>query len=119
MVVMLLAGIVIFLTPGISMKLAVIVPLVALCVVSFVVKKSSHTGSPSQGAAERIWIKQGLRCGMTFGILWVVFNLTSNLAAYDRPLYNASRMIAIILFTIGLPIAFGLTGFISGRKAAR
>lgn len=117
LVTMLIAGIIIFLTPGISMKLAVIVPLVALFVISFVAKKSSHTGSPSQGPAERVWIKQGLRCGTTFGVLWVVFNLTSNLAAYDSTLYHTARTIAAILFTVGLPVAFGLTGFVSGRKS--
>jgi len=116
-VAMLLAGIIIFLTPGISVKLAVIVPLVALCVISAVVKSSSRMGSPSQGPAERIWIKYGLRCGTAFGILWVVFNLTSNLAAYDSTLYHTARTIAVILFTIGLPVAFGLTGFVSGRKS--
>ncbi len=115
LVTMLLAGIIIFLTPGISVKLAIIVPLVALCVISIVVKKSSRMGSPSP--TERVWITQGLRCGTIFGILWVVFNLVSNLAAYDSPLYNTSRTIAVILFTIGLPVAFGLTGFVSGRRS--
>ena len=66
---------------------------------------------------ERVWVRQGVRCGAAFGILWVVFNLTSNLATYDSPLYTTSRMTAAILFTIGMPVAIGLTGFISGRQS--
>ncbi len=116
LVALLLAGIVIFLLPGISVKLAAIIPVVLLFVVSLAVKQSSQMGRSSREPVTHVWMQQGLRCGVAFGVLWVVFNLASNLAPYDSALYNTSRMIAAILFTIGLPVAFGLTGFVSGRK---
>jgi len=113
----LFTGSAIVLIRGFSLTFLAIVMIVLLSVVSLVVKRSPQTGTPSLEPVERVWIKQGLRYGVLFGILWIVFNLASNLAAYDSRLYNTSRMIAALLFIIGMPVAFGLVGFISGRKS--
>jgi len=113
----LFTGSAIFLIRGFSLKFLAIVMIVLLSVVSLVVRRSPQSGTSSPGQGERVWIKHGLRCGVLFGLLWVVFNLANNLAAYDSPLYNTSRTIAAILFIISMPVAFGLTGFISGRKS--
>ncbi|MGI8855433.1 MAG: hypothetical protein ACR2JW_06760 [Thermomicrobiales bacterium] len=114
-VAILLAGIAVILSQGTSLAFTVIIPIVMLGVTYVVVKHSPHTSASSP--RRHVWIEYGLRTGVPFGILWIAFNLASNLATYGSPLYSTSRSIAAVLFTLGMPVAFGLVGFITGRKS--
>lgn len=116
-VAVLLTGNVILLGRGIFLKVTVIIPIIMLAVMSVITMRSPQTSTRSPGSEGYVWVKYGLRSGVMFGILWIVFNMANNLAAYDSPLYNTSRAIAAILFTVGMPVVLTLTGFISGRKS--
>jgi hypothetical protein len=100
----------------------IVIGIVLLVGISFFVKRSSRSDIEPLRGAENIWMQQGLLYGAILGAFLIIWNLMNNLAPVNSSLQNVSWSFAVILFQailfqIGLPLACGLAGFVSGRKS--
>jgi len=93
------------------------VPAALLLMIGFVAKRSRRTTAAAQHAAEHVWTRQGLRYGGLLGLLWVALNLAGNFPAYGSSLRTTAKLLDVGILLLGMPILFGLAGFISGRRS--
>jgi hypothetical protein len=101
--------------PGYILSLKL--PAALLLLIGFAAKRLPRISAATHKAVGHRWMRQGVRYGSVLGLLWVALNLADHLSANESPLRNFAKLLDVSILLLGMPILFGLAGFMSGRSS--
>ncbi len=93
------------------------IPAILLLAIGFVVTRSRGVRASLRRLPQRDWWREGLLLGTILGVLWTVLNLARYLSSENSSLREAAKSLDLGILLIGMPVLFGLAGFISGRRS--
>ncbi len=93
------------------------IPALLLLAVALILTRSRNVGASLRQLPRRDWWREGLRFGAVLGLLWMVLNLARYLSTENSSLREAAKSLDLAIMLIGMPVLFGLAGFISGRRS--
>lgn len=93
------------------------IPAILLLLVGLAVMQTHGREDSSRHAGQPVWRREGLRNGSILGLLWIVLNLLGHPFPNDSWQVSTAKLLDVGILLLGMPILFGLAGFVSGRSS--